>query len=163
MIKYKDNIKKTWQIVNKIIGKTKMINNNLPEKRIVNGKSILEKKEREKEFNNFFVKISPTLAEKIQPSKYSFESYIDLINTKLPEQTVSITELNEAFFSLKSNKSPGIDDISAKVIRCCFSELFVPLKQIFDVSLSQSIFPDKLKTAKVTPTYKNVLKTDLGN
>ena len=57
------------------------------------------------------------MAEKIQSSKYSFESYFDSINTKLSGQTFSTNELEEVSFSLKLNKSSGIDDISAKVIR----------------------------------------------
>ena len=85
-------------------------------------KNILDKKEIANEFNNFFVKIGPKLAEKIQLSKYPFEGYINSINAKLLEQTVSINELKEAFFSLESNKSTGNDDISAKVIRRCSTE-----------------------------------------
>ena len=87
IMKYKDNRKKTWKITKQMIGKTKMINCNLTEKLIANGKNILNKKQIADEFNNFFVKIGSKLAEKIQPSKYSFESYIDSINTKLPFKT----------------------------------------------------------------------------
>ena len=87
IMKYKDNIKKTWKITKQMIGKTKIINCNLTEKLIVNGKNILNKKQIADEFNNFFVKIGSKLAEKIQPPKYSFESYIDSINTKLPFKT----------------------------------------------------------------------------
>ena len=81
-----------------------------------------------------------------------------ILNTKLPEQTASLNELKEKFH--KSNKIPGIDDTSAKVIRLCFGELAAPLKHIFDLSLSQGIFPDKLKIVKVTPIYKNDENTD---
>ena len=91
----------------------------------------------------------------MQLSKYSSESYIDYINTKLPEQSVSINELKEVFFSVKPNKSTEIDDINARVIRRCFDQLAAPLKHISDLSLSQGVFPDKVKIAKVTPTYKN--------
>ena len=113
--------------------------------------------------NNFLVKIGPKLAEKIQPSKYPFESYIDSINAKLLLQFVSVNELKEAFFSPKPNKSPGIDDISAKLIRRCFDELAAPLKHTFDLTLSQGIFPDKLKIANLTPIDKNDEKADLGH
>ena len=58
-MKYKDFVKQTWE-------------KNLPEKLIVNGKNILGKKEVANEFNNFFVKVGPKLAEKIQPSKVFF-------------------------------------------------------------------------------------------
>ena len=68
-MKYKDNIKKTWEIIVEVIGKSKMINKNLPEKLIVNGKNILGKKEIANEFSNFFPKIGPKMAEKIQRSK----------------------------------------------------------------------------------------------
>ena len=47
----------------------------------------------------------------IQPSKYSLESSVDSINTKLIEKTVSINKLKEAFLSHKSNKTLGIKDI----------------------------------------------------
>ena len=118
-------------------------------------KNILDKNETASEFNNFFVKSHKKLAEKIQLSKYSSESYIDYINTKLPEQSVSINELKEVFFSVKPNKSTEIDDINARVIRRCFGQLAAPLKHISDLSLSQGVFPDKVEIAKVTPTYKN--------
>ena len=68
----------------------------------------------------FLFKIDPKMTEKMQPSLYPFESYIDNINTKLPGQIVSINELKEAFFSLKPSKNPGINYLSAKVIRRCF-------------------------------------------
>ena len=38
IVKYNDNMKKTWEIIKEINGKTKIINNNIPEKLIVNGK-----------------------------------------------------------------------------------------------------------------------------
>ena len=51
----------------------------------------------------------------------------------------------------------------AKINSSCFGELAAPLKHIFELSLSQGIFPEKLKLAKVTPIYKNDEKIDLGN
>ena len=72
IIKYKYNIKKTWEVIKEIIGKTKMINNNLSEKFFVSGKNILDKKEIANKFNNFFVKIGLKLAKKTQTSKYFF-------------------------------------------------------------------------------------------
>ena len=99
----------------------------------------------------------------MKSSKSSFGSCINSINTKLPEQTVSINERKEALLSTKSNKSPAINYVSAKVIRHCFGELAAPLKHIFSLFFSEGIFLDKLKTAKVTPIYKIDGKTDLGN
>ena len=52
---YEDNIKKTWEMIKEKIVKTKIINNNLPEKFIDNEKNILHKKEIANEFNKFSV------------------------------------------------------------------------------------------------------------
>ena len=68
--------------------------------------------------------------------------------------SLSINEVKEAFFSLKINKSPGYDEIDFNVIKSCFSELNMPLKYLFDMSLVSGIFPDKLKIARVIPLYK---------
>ena len=55
-----------------------------------------------------------------------------------------IQELREAFFSLKFKKSPGYDK---------FSELCEPLKHLFNLSIETGVFPDKLKTYRVSPVY----------
>ena len=127
ILKHKDSIKKTWEVIKEIIGKAKMISHNFSEKVIVNWKSIFVKKKFANKFNNFFVKVGPKLAKKVYRSKHCFESYIGSINFKLKEQTVSTNELKEAFFS---NTSPRINAISIMVIRHCFGDLAAPLKYI---------------------------------
>ena len=42
----------------------------------------------------------------------------------MPADPITINELKEDFFSLKTNKSPGYDEASSNVIKNCFSELF---------------------------------------
>ena len=69
--------------------------NFLSKKLIINAKNILDEKDVVNEFNDLFIKIGPKLVEKIQPSKYSSESFVDSIYTKLLEQTVLITERNQ--------------------------------------------------------------------
>ena len=127
ILKYKDNIKKTWEVIKVIIGKAKMISGNFPEKVIINGKNNFVKKKFANKFNNFFVKVGPKLAKKVHRSKSSFESYIGSINFKLKEETVSRNELKKTLFS---NTSPGINAISIMVIRHCFGELAAALKHI---------------------------------
>ena len=75
---------------------------------------------------------------------------------------MTVTELKDAFFSLKARKSPGYDEVSFDAIRSCFGELLTPLLFIFNMSIETGIFPENLKVAKVTPIYKAGEKTDLG-
>ena len=56
---------------------------------------------------------------------------------------------------LKSNKSPGFDEISSEVIKFVFDALIEPIRHIFDLSLRKGVFPDKLKIARITPIFKS--------
>ena len=73
----------------------------------------------------------------------------------MEENSQSINELKEAFFSLKTNKSPGYDDINFNVVKRCFGEINEPLKHLFNLSLENGTFPEKMKIAKVIPFFKN--------
>ena len=71
--------------------------------------------------------------------------------------------MNDAFFSLKINKSTGYDDISFNVVKNCFGVLHKPLLHIFNLFLQTGIFPDELKIARVTPLFKGGENYELGN
>ena len=47
------------------------------------------------------------LANKVQNSSNSFTSFLNQIQNIMEKNLLSINELKEAFFSLKTNKSPG--------------------------------------------------------
>ena len=67
------------------------------------------------------------------------------------------------FFSLKTNKSPGADEINFNIIKHCFGELCGPLKYLFDSSLQSGVFPDLLKIAMVSPVFKTGDTADISN
>ena len=45
------------------------------------------------------------------------------VSTSLDEDPLQYEELNEAFNSLKTNKSPGFDDISPSVVKRCHENI----------------------------------------
>ena len=53
-------------------------------------------------------------------------------------------EFKDTFFSPKSNKSSGFDDISVNVLRQVFGIIKNPLIYFFNFSLNKGVFPDKL-------------------
>lgn len=160
---YKGNIQKTWNVIKEVIGKRKLCSSKLPSKITLNGTDIYDKNDIARNFNEFFANIGPNLAANIPKSTYRFEDFLEKPNSIMTEKPLSINELKEAFFSLKSNKSPGCDGINSNVVKKCFGELSGPLKHIFNQSLSCGIFPDKLKIARVTPIFKSGNKTLLEN
>ena len=81
----------------------------------------------------------------------------------MPTGTIIVNELKDAFFSIKTNKCPGHDEINFNVTRSCFGELCEPLQYLFNLSFEKGIFPNDLKIAKVTPIFKAGNNTELSN
>ena len=63
----------------------------------------------------------------------------------MDSKPLSINELKDAFFSLKINKSSGVDNVSFSIIKKCFGVLCEPLIYLFQLSLEKGVFPDDLK------------------
>ena len=158
ILKYKNNIKKTWHIIKEVIGKEKYKQQNLPKKILVDKKSTTETKSIAENFNKYFTQIGPNLAKDIDTSTKSFNEYIKKHDTTLPEKVISVNEFKDIFFSLKINKSAGYDDISFNV-----EEFYINLLQLFNFSLQTGIFPDKLVIASVTTLFKGGENYELGN
>ena len=103
------------------------------------------------------------LAAKIPHGTSNFESYILNITTIFRKNCLRKEEFKNAFLSLKTNKSPGYDNIHVNVIRNLYNKLKTPLMKILNLSLNKGIFPDKMKVAKVTPIFKKGDKSSISN
>ena len=86
----------------------------------------------------------------------------------MPIGPISVNEFKKAFFSNKTNKRPGDNEMNfilngMILIKSCFAKLCESLQYLFNVSFEKSIFPDSLKIAKVTPIFKVGDNTELSN
>ena len=63
-------------------------------------------------------------------------------------------EVRNTFYFLKTKKNPGYDDISFNASNDAFNLIVEPLRYIFSNSLTQEIFPEDTKIARITPIYK---------
>ena len=106
IIKYKNDIKKTWQVMKELLGKTKTTTNNLPKKIIVNNNEIKDKKAIAEYFNKFFVNVGPNLASSIPLIADNYKTYLSEVNCIQQESELTNEEFKAAFFALKPNKSP---------------------------------------------------------
>ena len=162
ILKYKDNIKKTWQVIKEALGKEKS-SQSLPKTVLVNELSVTQSTSIAENFNKFFTEIGPKLAKNIKKSSKNFAHYLHKHLSELSEHPLSINELKDAFFALKINKSAGYGNISFNILKKCFGVLHKPLFHIFNCSIQTGIFPDKLKIAGVTPFFKGGDNRELGN
>ena len=163
ILKYKNDIKKTWQVIKEATEKEKYKQQNLPKKILVDKISIIETESIAESFNKSFTQIFSKLAKDIGTSTKIFKEYIKKHDTTQAEKVKSVNELKDAFFFLKINKSTGYDDISFNVVKKCFGVLHKPLLHIFNYSLQTGIFSDKLKIARVTPLFKGGENYESGN
>ena len=161
--KYKNDIKNTWKIINEIISNTKNKRKDLPEKLVINNTTVVEKQEIAENLNKYFTNISPNLASKIPNEQEGFEKYLANCKTVMNDAPLTDEEVENAFYSLKTNKSSGYNDISFNAINNVFDFIVEPLRYIFSNSLAQGIFPEEMKIAQITPRYKGGDKENVVN
>ena len=161
--KYQCNSKKTWQIMKELTGKLKQKSNILPKILKLETKTIYKENDIAEEFNTFFTNVGPRLVEKIPPTQKSFKDYLTQFNTSMDSTELSFKEFETAFKSLKRNKSSGVEDLNCNIILDSYDDIKAPLFNVFQSSIQEGIFPDKLKIAKVTPIFKTGDSTLLGN
>ena len=163
-IKYKNDIRKTWDTLKDIINKKKSKSEFPPhfsegDTKVIGAKNIAEK------FNEYFTGIGPNLANEIDVSNKSpFETYL-----RAPSPSVFYFQYTEPkhveklIHSLKPKNSAGHDNISSKLLKEIVDIISRPISIIINQSLCTGIFPDKLKLAKVIPLFKKDDDKIFGN
>ena len=73
---FKNDTKRTWQIIKEINGKQKSCSGFLPQMIRVDNKSLYEPRIIAQEFNKFFTNIGPALSRKITNTKSSFTEFL---------------------------------------------------------------------------------------
>ena len=149
----KQNMKKTWDTIKEVIGKTKTFKNDIPKRMVIDGIETFDQNKIANGFNKYFTEIGPKLASSIPASFKVFKQFMNVSKTVLQEYALQDQELEEAFNSSKSNKSPGFYYISSSVVTYCANGIFNPLKHIFNLSLQTGIFPNGMKIARVSPIF----------
>ena len=105
-------------------------------------------------FNEYFVNVGQPLAnniDSIDVDRNRFPDERTLVNLTLIETTedevaVLLAGMNDA--------AAGYDDIPPKIVKKVINEIVSPLTYICNLSLINGLFPDKLKTSKITPIFK---------
>lgn len=154
-LKFKSDIKKTWLTINNLINKSKRTNN-FPKEFLVDGNLESDPEKIANEFNNFFIGIGPKLSQQIcMPGN---QSYKDFLKSPMENQfnfrRVNEHDIIKAIDTLKPKTSFGRDRISNKLLKFIKHEVAYPLMRIINQTFETGIFPDLLKTAKVTPLFK---------
>ena len=82
-LKYKHNIKKTWEVIKESLRKGKCNHQNFPKKNKVDKINITDEDLKVKQFSTYFTEIGPTIARTIQASSPNFSSFMENCNSTL--------------------------------------------------------------------------------
>ena len=85
------------------------------------------------------------------------------IDNSLNSITIVEKDLISAFGELNANSSPGFDKIHPKFVKNSHKYLVYPLLKIYNLSLSQGIFPELWKISLISPIFKNGDKSSIDN
>jgi sarcosine oxidase/L-pipecolate oxidase len=64
---------------------------------------------------------------------------------------------------MKQKNSTGYDGVSSRILKYCKDKISKPLGHIFNVSLEQGVYPERMKYASLRPIYKTGEKSDMSN
>ena len=114
------------------------------------------------EFNNYFVSVGSALASKINVNSCNPLDYIQSNVQSMAIPNYYENDVTLAINSLK-NSSPGWDNIPTLIAKHVIHCYIKPLVFLINQSLTEGVFPDELKLAKVIPVFKAGSSMELSN
>ena len=114
--------------------------------------------------NIFFSNIGEKTAKFIPTTNSSFE---DFLPPPCPNSMFLAPISEETFvdfvLAIKPKTSKDINGLSMKFLQSIIHEIKVPFAHVFNLSVSEGVFPDKLKISKSIPIFKSGDKTLADN
>jgi hypothetical protein len=157
------NSKNTWETINEVQGKSKKSNS--VNKININGVEETDPLKIATEFNLFFTRVGQQISNSIPPVSKAPEDYVSydhqIPNLRLGNTTPE--HVKKVISKFKPKTSCDVQGQSTKMIKFVSNEISVPLAHVFNLSLSQGVFPDKLKTCRVIPIFKSGDQLDVDN
>ena len=152
---HQDNPSKIWHYLLELIRKNKS-KSDLPCSFELNGTKITNPGTIANEFNDYFSAVGHKLDAALPQNGIDPLSYLDNLpdTPRFVLQPVDENEINILISQLNSTGG-GIDGLSTKILKH-ISDILVPhLKHLFNLCITQGIFPSAFKTGCVTPIFKS--------
>ena len=159
--RFKYDIKQTWSTINETLQRKKK--KSLPSVFSHNGKMLRDSVEIANSFNQYFIDVGPSLANRID-SNHHFRDYLRTPSVnQLALRSIHENKISQVIEHLKNQSSSGVDGISNSLIKMARCELVKPLTKTINPMLHTGIFPEQLKISKVLPLHKANDKMSLTN
>lgn len=115
-------------------------------------------------FNEFFINIGSNLASKIKKSNFIYDEPSTIASFDMIfKEKINTHEIAKIINNLNDDTAAGFDGVSVKTLKTIATNIIEPLTYIYNLSISESTFTDKLKLAIIKPLYKNGDSTNINN
>ena len=163
--KHKDNSKKTWEIINELRGKTKML---VKDDFVIDGQRVASRRIIANKFNEYFTSLASNLNEQILSNDRvnidpitSFVQYLsNSVSSSIFLEDTTPLEIVEIINNLKNGKA---SDIPIVVLKRPSKLISTILAKLYNNSMQTGVFPSLFKTGKVSPIYKKDNKALIEN
>lgn len=156
--------KKTWNNINKVLGKSKK--KDCIESLIIDSQVIDNPVAISVNLNSFFAEIGHVYASRLHThadDNVNLRRTLDYSNVNITLQPVTANEVLGLLQGLNTNKGPGLDGITAAILKKCSHVITPMLVQIINKAFSSGIYPDGLKKSRITPIFKDGDKMEPSN
>ena len=153
---YKKNARKLWGLINNTIKKVKHKGSIIPYI-TVEGLKHYNPHKIANCFGKFYLKLGSELANQILPGNTTISTYLNNIPRNLGSMVLAPTTVHEIdvlIRKLPNKSSHGFDNISNIMLKLLRTSITFPLCHIFNTSLIEGSFPDRMKVAEIIPLYK---------
>ena len=164
-IKFKQNSKKLWTLINRAISKSNNKTDSIDKIR-VGGNYRTDAKSVTSAFCNHFANVGKNYAEKITKSNKKIEDYlrnIEINNNSLFLTPVTESELKTLINALPNKLSSGYDNINNVLLKQLGESVLKPMMICVNRSLTEGLFPQAMKLADVYPLFKSKDKGETNN
>ena len=159
---YKHDIKNTWKILKQAMNVSKKKSN--IEKIKCGNQVVNNPLDIANTLNSHFSMIGDNLARNVPNTNKHFSEFLDQpIPNSIFFAPTTKYEIMDVVTALKNKQSAGHDDISNFILKGVISSISDPLAHVFNVSILNGVFPERMKIAKVIPLFKKGDKLDPNN
>ena len=134
-----------------------------------NGATSQNQEEIANMYNDYITNLSEILKNK-ESLPFDEKVLSDYVNSKIPLIQPDFTlgyihddQVLKLLSTLNVNKSSGTDNLGPRILKLCAPIIYKVVAYLINLSIKTSIFPDKLKEAKITPIYKKGDKSEPCN
>ena len=115
-------------------------------------------------FNDFFANIADKIVENIPPTAANFSDYIPSYqHGDFEFKSIDNDKVLEIIKGLETKSTLDINGYNTFLIKRAATKILKPLSHIINLSLSNGIFPDSLKTSRVCPIFKQGDRKETNN